>query len=143
MFGRRTGAPGKIGQPTPNHPSSTAETEEAPVDVLVPAIPEHVASGKTVFVDVTADWCITCKVNKRVALGNDAVSGRLGSEDVIAMRADWTKPNDAIAAYLAGFGRYGIPFNAVYGPGSPSGLVLPEILTPGLVLEALEKGGKG
>src|SRR3546814_12484118 len=53
------------------------------------------------------------------------------------MRGDWTLPNDAISAYLAGFGRYGIPFNAVYGPGAPAGVALPEILTRDAVLAAL------
>ena len=107
------------------------------------AIGRHVAEGKTVFVDVTADWCITCKVNKRVALGNDEISGLLSSDSIIAMQADWTKPSDEIAAYLAAFGRYGIPFNAVYSQSNPKGVALPELLTPGLVKDALINGGKG
>jgi len=107
------------------------------------AIGRHVAEGKTVFVDVTADWCITCKVNKRVALGNDEVSGLLSGNSIIAMQADWTKPSDEIAAYLASFGRYGIPFNAVYSPVNPKGVALPELLTPGLVKDALTNGAKG
>jgi suppressor for copper-sensitivity B len=53
------------------------------------------------------------------------------------MRADWTRPSDVIAAYLRGFGRYGIPFNAVYGPHAPHGLALSEILTSDQVLAAL------
>ncbi len=57
------------------------------------------------------------------------------------MRADWTRPNPAIAAYLAGFGRYGIPFNAVYGPKAPAGIVLPEVLTKEAVREAIRKAG--
>src|SRR3546814_2013922 len=59
------------------------------------------------------------------------------------MRGDWTLPSDAISAYLAGFGRYGIPFNAVYGPGAPQGLALPEILTRDAVLTALEQAAGG
>ena len=60
------------------------------------------------------------------------------------MRADWTRPNDEIARYLASFGRYGIPFNVVYGPGAPAGIPLPELLTTDVVLSALDKaqGGK-
>ena len=49
---------------------------------------------------------------------------------IVAMRADWTRPDPAIDAYLARFGRYGIPFNVVYGPAAPGGLPLPELLTP-------------
>jgi suppressor for copper-sensitivity B len=98
-----------------------------------------VADGKTVFVDVTADWCVTCKVNKKLVFDVGDVGRKLRSGDVVAMRADWTRPSDKISAYLAEFGRYGIPFNAVYGPLAPDGIVLPELLTPGLVLEAFGK----
>src|SRR3546814_20247817 len=66
-------------------------------------------------------------------------SDLLDSPNVVRMRGDWTLPSDAISAYLAGFGRYGIPFNAVYGTGAPQGLALPEILTRDAVLTALEQ----
>ena len=55
------------------------------------------------------------------------------------MQADWTRPDTAIAAYLASFGRYGIPFNVVYGPGAPGGVILPEFYTKDAVLQALAK----
>jgi suppressor for copper-sensitivity B len=96
-----------------------------------------VAHGRTVFVDVTADWCLTCKVNASLALSPAAVRRQLAAPDVVAMRADWTRPNSAIARYLREFGRYGIPFNVVYGPRAPQGVVLPEILTPAIVLRGL------
>ena len=80
-----------------------------------------------VFVDVTASWCVTCIVNEERVLAVDPVAGRLATPDVVAMKADWTRPDPAIADYLAGFGRYGIPFNVVYGPAAPQGLVLPEL----------------
>ena len=100
-----------------------------------------VADGKTVFVDVTADWCLTCKANKALVLDTDDVSARLDGPDVVRMRGDWTSPDPGITAYLTSFGRYGIPFNAVYGPGSPDGLTLPELLTKERVLEALDQAG--
>jgi len=62
---------------------------------------------------------------------------------VLAMRADWTNPNPAITEYLASFGRYGIPFNAVYGPAAPEGIPLPELLTEDEVLAALRQAGAG
>lgn len=107
-----------------------------------------VASGRVVLVDVTADWCLTCKVNKALVLERGEVARRLAAGEVVAMRADWTKPDDDIAAYLASFGRYGIPFNAVYGPGAPDGIALPELLTEDAVLDAFERaatagGGAG
>lgn len=98
-----------------------------------------VAHGRTVFVDVTADWCLTCKVNASLALSPAAVRHQLAAPDVVAMRADWTRPSPAIARYLREFGRYGIPFNVVYGPGAPQGVILPEILTPDIVLRSLAR----
>ena len=102
-------------------------------------IPAEVEAGRVVFVDVTADWCLTCAANKRLVLERGAVADALGS--VVAMRADWTRPDDAIADYLRGHGRYGIPFNAVYGPAAPEGIALPELLTEGAVLGAIARAG--
>jgi suppressor for copper-sensitivity B len=106
------------------------------------AIDRLVAEGRTVFVDVTADWCITCQVNKAAVVNRGEVAKRLKRPDTVAMRADWTNPDDSIAAYLAGNGRYGIPFNAVYGPGAPEGVLLPELLSEGVVMEAFEKAAR-
>ena len=97
-----------------------------------------VREGQVVFVDVTADWCITCQVNKKLVLDTAEVTERLSAPDVVQMRGDWTLPSDAISAYLASFQRYGIPFNAVYGPGAPEGLPLPELLTVEAVTAAIE-----
>ena len=98
----------------------------------------HVAEGRVVFVDVTADWCITCAANKALVIDRGAVAARLRGAGVVAMRADWTRPDPKISAYLRSFGRFGIPFNAVYGPAAPAGIVLGELLTTGEVLAALE-----
>lgn len=98
-----------------------------------------VRDGKVVFVDVTADWCINCKVNEHLVLQSDTISQRLSQPEIVAMRADWTRPDQAIGAFLRGFGRYGIPFYAVFGPATPEGQALPEILTGGEVLAALRK----
>jgi suppressor for copper-sensitivity B len=102
-------------------------------------IPALVAEGKTVFVDVTADWCLTCQINKKLVLEQGEIQALLDSRDIVAMRGDWTLPDAEISRYLEGFGRYGIPFNAVYGPALPDGLALPELLTSGAVIEALER----
>jgi len=107
------------------------------------AIPRHVAQGKTVFVDVTAEWCITCLVNKGLVLGNEKVMTALKRDDVIVMQADWTRPDAAISRYLARHERYGIPFNVVYGPNAPGGVLLPELLSQGAVLDAMKKAAKG
>jgi suppressor for copper-sensitivity B len=107
------------------------------------SIPALVASGKTVFIDVTADWCLTCKANKTLVIDREPVSASLNGQDTVAMVADWTKPDPAISNYLAKFGRYGIPLNVVYGPKAPEGITLPELLSAGAVLAALKQASGG
>jgi suppressor for copper-sensitivity B len=100
---------------------------------------EATAGGGVVLVDVTADWCVTCQVNKKLVLNADGVTRRLADMKAVSLKVDWTRPSDAIAQYLAANGRYGIPFNIVYGPGAPNGIALPELLTVDLVVQALDK----
>jgi suppressor for copper-sensitivity B len=102
-----------------------------------------VQSGKTVFVDVTADWCVTCIVNKQLVLDVGASAERLRRPEVVPMKADWTQPDDEIARYLASFGRYGIPFNVVYGPAAPDGILLPELLKESAVVDAFNRASGG
>ena len=97
-----------------------------------------VAAGRVVFVDVTADWCLTCKANKVLVLDRGDVLKRLNGAGVVAMQADWTRPDPAVFAFLRSFSRYGIPFDVVYGPGTPRGRVLPELLTRDAVLTGLD-----
>ncbi|MBP2291946.1 protein-disulfide reductase DsbD family protein [Azospirillum rugosum] len=120
-------------------PSAVTEASTRWTPFAESAIRDHVAAGKLVFVDVTADWCITCQANKKLVLHRGEVARRLEDAGLVAMRADWTRPDDGIARYLASHGRYGIPFNMVYGPGAPEGIALPELLTEGAVLEALDR----
>ena len=100
-------------------------------------ISQYVANGNMVFIDITAEWCLTCQINKIFVIENEDVNSYFKSRDIIRMRADWTLPDNAIASYLASFDRYGIPFNAVYGPKAPDGLILPELLTQEAIAEAL------
>ncbi|MGR3756467.1 MAG: thioredoxin family protein, partial [Tranquillimonas sp.] len=100
-----------------------------------------VSQGNVVFVDVTADWCLTCKANKALVLDRSPVVEALAAEGVVPMQADWTRPDERISRYLESFGRFGIPFNAVYGPAAPDGIVLSEILSSGAVLEAIQNAG--
>lgn len=102
-------------------------------------IARHVSQGQLVFVDVTADWCLTCKANKAIVLDREPVISELRRQGVVPMQADWTRADDAISRYLEGFGRYGIPFNVVYGPTAPDGIVLPELLTSDVVMRALKE----
>ena len=75
--------------------------------------------------------------------GLSLIQTLLDGEDIVAMRGDWTLPSAEISRYLEAFGRYGIPFNAVYGPALPDGLALPELLTGGAVVEALARAAGG
>ena len=101
-------------------------------------IPRLISQGQTVFVDVTADWCLTCKANKTLVLDRVPVVDRLRDEKVVAMQADWTRPNPDISRYLEAHNRFGIPFNIVYGPNAPDGIILSEVLTSDAVLNALD-----
>ena len=105
-------------------------------------IDARVAEGEVVLVDVTADWCLTCKANKTLVLDRDPVAGLMAEGAVVPMRADWTRPDPAITDYLARHGRVGIPLNVVYGPGAPDGIALPELLTSSVVLEAVERASR-
>ena len=101
-------------------------------------IPGLIAQGNTVFVDVTADWCITCQVNKGLVLSRGKVLAKLQDPNVVIMQADWTRPDPVISDFLARHDRFGIPFNAVYGLGAPKGVVLPELLSQSVVLKAFK-----
>ena len=125
----------------PDKATATVEQDWQPLDRS--AIAALVADGRVVFVDVTADWCITCQVNKALVIDRDPVARALSASSVVPMRGDWTLPSEAISDYLASFGRYGIPFNAVYGPGLPEGEALPELLTAERVMEVLERARGG
>ena len=95
------------------------------------------------LVDVTADWCINCQVNKALVLDRGWTAEQLASGKILGLKADWTRPDPEIARYLASFGRYGIPFNAVYGPRAQQGLPLPAVLSEGALREAVAQAGGG
>ena len=96
------------------------------------------AAGQPVFVDFTASWCLTCQVNERVALSRPEVVQAFQARNVVLMKADWTRHDEAITQALAGLGRSGVPAYALYAPGETSPRLLPEVLTPGIVTDALE-----
>jgi thiol:disulfide interchange protein DsbD len=94
------------------------------------------AEGRTVLVDFTAAWCLTCQVNERTALAAADVRAALARPDVAVFRADWTARDARIAAELARYGRDGVPLYVVHPRGGPA-VLLPELLTERVVLDAL------
>ena len=87
------------------------------------------AKGEIVFVDITADWCLTCQVNKALVLDTKKISEIFNSNNVKVLVLDWTKPNENIKNFLTKKGRYGIPYNEIYGPLLLNGKILSELLT--------------
>jgi len=106
-----------------------------PLDTI--QLKQHIDAGKTVFVDVTADWCVTCKANKIGVLLQDPVYSALQAENIVLMKGDWTVRSDKITEYLQSYGRYGVPFNIVYGPAVPQGIELSTILSSDAVMQAI------
>jgi len=101
------------------------------------AVSRYQSQGRPVFVDFTASWCLSCQVNERVALSRPEVQKAFAEANVALLRADWTQHDDAIGNALAALGRSGVPAYALYLPGEKSPRLLPEVLTPGIVTEAL------
>jgi suppressor for copper-sensitivity B len=89
----------------------------------------HISNGKTVFIDITADWCVTCKVNKLLVLNSKEFRNIINNNNIILMRGDWTKPDKEITSFLQESNRYGIPFNALYSLNYPKGYIFSELLT--------------
>ena len=121
-------------------PKSVSDERWRPFDSQLLA--ELIADERLVFVDVTADWCISCKANKALVLDTASVSVLFAENDVIMMQADWTLPDDEIAAFLASYERFGIPFNVLYGKAAPQGVILPEILTYAAIEKAVVKANQ-
>jgi thiol:disulfide interchange protein DsbD len=104
------------------------------------AVDAALAQGRPVFVDFTAAWCLSCKVNERLALGTDAVKQAFAEKNVALFRADWTHSDPAISEALREYHRDGVPLYLLYSPKDKAApQVLPEVLTPGIVLDALKK----
>jgi thiol:disulfide interchange protein DsbD len=98
------------------------------------------AEGRPVFIDFTAAWCLTCKVNERVAFSSAEVRKIAGERNIAMLKADWTNRDAAITRALSSFGRSGVPLYVLYeADPSASPRLLPEILSPGILIETFSK----
>ena len=95
------------------------------------------AEGKTLYVDFTARWCATCQSNKAVVFSSQKVRDALRAHGVVLLKADWTSRDPQITEELAAFHRSAVPFDLIYAPGRTDPILLPELLTPDIVLAAL------
>jgi thiol:disulfide interchange protein len=120
--------------PSPEGPAQANESLLDPVSYSESALAEARASGKPVFVWFTADWCVTCKVNESVAIEREETRVAFARAGVIAMRADWTRPNEEISRMLTQQGAAGVPLYLWYAPGGEAEQ-LPQVLTPDLLVQ--------
>ena len=99
---------------------------------------DYINAGNTVFIDITADWCVTCKVNKLLVLNSREFKDIAKNNKLILMRGDWTKPDNQITQFLQKANRYGIPFNAIYNIEHPEGIIFSELLTITAIKDAIQ-----
>jgi thiol:disulfide interchange protein len=101
-------------------------------------VSRQLAAGRTVFIDFTAAWCLTCQVNERVVLSKPEIQAAFREKNIAFLVADWTRRDPAITAALRKYGREGVPTYVILRPDGSAPVLLPEILTPGLLLKALQ-----
>ncbi len=108
------------------------------IDYAPAIVDDYRQQGRAVFVDFTARWCLTCQVNERVALEHDKVAQAVKDKNIVMIKADWTNYDERITQALEKFGKNSIPFYVLYPPGKNEPIILPEIITPKIVLDAFE-----
>ncbi|MDE3162313.1 MAG: thioredoxin family protein, partial [Acidobacteriota bacterium] len=102
------------------------------------AVSQYQAQGRPVFVDFTASWCLSCQVNERIALDQPEVKHGFAQANVVLLRADWTRRDESITQALTALGRDGVPAYVLYRPGQSTPILLPQVLTSGIILDALK-----
>lgn len=121
-----------------NSPSASSDGRWEPF--TVERVEELVATNKTVFVDFTADWCVTCKVNEKAVLAHPSVVKSFEEKDVALLKADYTHQPPELTRIIRSFGRAGVPLYLLFPAGDAANpIVLPEALTPAIVLNALQR----
>lgn len=127
------------GQALASSPSSQKAAQSTWQPWSADAVARFQAQGRPVFVDFTASWCLSCQVNERVALSQPSVQEAFQNANVALLKADWTRQDPAITEALASLGRSGVPVYVLYTPGGNDPTLLPQVLTPGIVIDAVSK----
>lgn len=117
-------------------PAAATEASDGAVAYSAQALDRLRAEGRTVFVNMTADWCVTCKANEKRVLDTDAFRQTLAAHEAVYMKGDWTRVDPAITAFLEAHGAVGVPLYVVLRPGRDDA-VLPTVLTQDAVDAAL------
>ncbi|WP_374469164.1 protein-disulfide reductase DsbD family protein [Phenylobacterium sp.] len=129
--------------PAPGAAETMGAMAAAPYEPYSPErLAELQAEGRPVFVNFTAAWCVSCQVNERVAIARQGVADAMTANNVAYLKADWTRKDEAIATELARHGRAGVPLYLVYGAKGGEPRILPNILTEGTVVKALEAAAR-
>ena len=98
--------------------------------------------GRVVFVDMTADWCVTCKANEKAVLSREAFRTAMGEADAVFMQGDWTNVDPEIGRFLEAHNAVGVPLYVVFPRNGGEGEVLPTVLTVGIVEDALQRAAR-
>jgi thiol:disulfide interchange protein DsbD len=99
------------------------------------------AEGRPIFVNLTAAWCVTCKINEKIALSSDVVKKAFANRHIAYLKGDWTRADPAISALLHQYGRDGVPLYVFYPAKGQAPIILPQLLTTGIVLDELDRTG--
>ncbi|MEM7766811.1 MAG: thioredoxin family protein [Pseudomonadota bacterium] len=129
---------GLTGEAVAGGTSAYAETEFQTVQWSPEAVTAATAAGQGVFVDFTATWCMICQANKRTTLNQPQVRQAMDDAGIVFMVADFTSKDETIASELKAHGRPGVPMYLLYGPGQSAPTLLPEALTPALMLREID-----
>ncbi|GAB4316132.1 MAG: thioredoxin family protein [Candidatus Sumerlaeia bacterium] len=106
------------------------------------ALDRYRGDNRLIFVDFTADWCLTCKTNEKLVLETSEVRRKLREVNAVALKADFTRQDPEIRRLLEHFGRSGVPLYVIYPPDGAEPIVLPEVITRQLVLDKLSEAAR-
>ena len=122
-------------------PDSADAFQQSRIDVIAEAADLR-ASGRVVFVNMTADWCVSCKANEKAVFARDGFREAIDAANAVYMVGDWTDVDPEITAFLKQHRAVGVPLYVVFPRDGGPGKVLPTLLTPGIVEEALREAAQ-